>query len=155
MEWLEIIGFVILGIALVVAEIVFIPGIFIAGSIGVLSSIYAIHLGYINYGNSTGTLILIVVIMANILALVYTFRGKSWERFSLRDVNETKVNHNLLGNFDVGNTGITTSVLKPIGKAIIHDREVEVRSNGMYINENVSIEITKIESGKIFVTPIN
>lgn len=155
MEWITIIGLILIGTFLVVAEILFIPGIFIAGTAGVLLSIWGVFIGYETYGPTTGSLILIGAIVTNISAIALTLRGKTWERFSLRQSHEAKVNEEFKVDLKIGDRGRSVSTLKPIGKAIFDEKIIEVRSKGNYIDENVEIEIERIDSSKIFVKTVN
>ena len=154
MEWLIIIGLMLLGIFLIVAEIIFVPGTTIVGILGFVFSAYCIYLGYDYFGPTIGTLILLAGLVLNVLALVIAFKGRSWERFSLKKTMTSKFNDEFKINLKEGDKGITLSSLKPIGKALFNDQEIEVRSNGGFINENVEIEVLRIESSKIFVQPV-
>jgi membrane-bound ClpP family serine protease len=149
-EWLIIIGLILTGIFLVVAEIIFIPGIFVAGAIGALLSIYGVNLAYTNFGDITGHIVLLGAIVGNVAGVVLSLRGKSWERFSLKETNVSKVNEVSL---QIGDLGVTLSSLKPYGKALFGDSEVEVRSNGEFLEENTNVIIVNIESSRIFVNP--
>jgi len=151
MEWITTIGLIITGIFLVVAEIIFIPGIFVAGGIGVLLSIYGVHLSYDNFGTTTGHIFLALTIIGNIAAVVLALRGKSWERFSLKQTHQSKVNEDFIIPLKEGDKGVTLSSLKPFGKALFEDQEVEVRSNGDFIEENIKVQVINIESNRIFV----
>jgi membrane-bound ClpP family serine protease len=82
--------------------------------------------------------------------VVLSLRGKSWERFSLKETNVSKVNEVSL---QIGDLGVTLSSLKPYGKALFGDSEVEVRSNGEFLEENTNVIIVNIESSRIFVNP--
>lgn len=155
MEWITIISLILLGVFLVISEILFIPGIFIAGTIGVLCSIYGVYLSYDYFGSTTGTIVLVAAIGANIMAFVLALRGKTWEKFSLRQAHTARVNDDLKFDLKIGDRGKTISTLKPVGKAIFNDNVVEVRSKGNYLDENVEIEIERIDSTKIFVKTVN
>ena len=154
MDWITIIGLILIGTFLVVAEILFIPGIFIAGTIGVLLSIWGIYIGYEAYGATTGTFILLAAIISNVTAVALTLRGKTWEKFSLRQSHIAKVNEDFKIELKIGVRGKTISTLKPIGKALFGENVIEVRSKGNYISENVEIEIERIDSSKIFVKTV-
>ena len=154
MDWLVISGLILFGTFLIIAEVIFVPGTTVVGILGVIFSIYGIYLGYDYYGTSTGTIILIATSLINLIALIVAFKGKSWERFSLKESLKGKYNDDFKINLDVGDKGTTISSLKPIGKAIFNDQEIEVRSNGGFVNENVEIEVLKIDSSKIFVQPV-
>jgi membrane-bound ClpP family serine protease len=154
MEWLIIIGLMLLGTFLIVAEVIFVPGTTIVGILGFIFSAYCIYLGYDYFGLNTGTIILISSLALNIVALVVAFRSKSWERFSLKTTLTGKYNEDFQNAVKVGDRGVTISPLKPVGKASFQDRDLEVRSSGEYVDENVEIEVTRIESSKIFVEPL-
>lgn len=154
MDWLIITGFILLGTFLIIAEIIFVPGTTIVGILGFIFSVYGVYLGYDYYGASTGTIILIATLVVNVVALVLAFKGKSWERFSLKGTMTGKYNDDFKFDLKVGDHGQTLSSLKPIGKAMFDEHEIEVRSNGGFVGENVEIEVIRIESSKIFVEPI-
>lgn len=155
MEWLIIIGLMLFGTFLLVAEVIFVPGTTIVGILGFIFSAYCIYLGYDYFGPTTGTLILIGGAVLNFVALVLAFKGKSWERFSLKSSMTGKVNDDFQHDLKVGDKGISISSIKPIGKAMFGNDEIEVRSNGGYLNENIEIEVVRIESSKIIVQPVN
>lgn len=153
MDWITVIGLVLLGIFLLVAEIIFVPGTTIVGILGLLFSIYGIYLSYDYFGAITGSIFLVSALLINVIALVVAFKGKSWERFSLKSSITGKFNEDFKPELNEGDVGQSISSLKPMGKALFNDIEIEVQSNGGYINENVEIEILRIESRKYFVQP--
>jgi len=155
MDWLAIAGLILVGTFLVIAEIVFIPGIFIAGTIGVLLSTWGVYISFDVYGTTIGTITLIAALLANISGVVLTFRGKTWKRFSLRDTHTSRVNEGLELKVRKGMIGTTISTLKPIGKAIFEDREYEVSSKGGYIDENQQVMVVHTSSNKIIVEKHN
>ena len=155
MDWIAIVGLITLGIFLVIAEVLFIPGVFIAGTLGVILSIWGVTISYDAYGSTIGTITMIAAIIGNISAFVITLRGKTWERFSLRESHTSKVNEHGSDFLNVGDKGIALSVLKPIGKALFNDKEVEVRTKGNYVEENSDIEVISIDSNKIIVRKFN
>ncbi|MEO9483456.1 MAG: NfeD family protein [Ekhidna sp.] len=154
MDWITIIGLILLGTFLIIAEVIFVPGTTIVGILGFIFSIYGIYLGYDYYGASTGTIILLVALIINVVVLVIAFKGKSWERFSLKGSVAGKHNDNFKFDVKIGDKGTTISSLKPVGKAMFDEQEIEVRSNGGFVAENVEIEVLRIESSKIFVQPV-
>jgi membrane-bound ClpP family serine protease len=155
MDWLSIVLLILAGTFLVVAEIIFIPGIFVAGTIGVLLSSYGVYLTYDNYGTTTGAVVMIITIVANILALYFTLQGRSWQAFALKETHDGKVNEGLTSGLEVGQEGTSVSSLRPVGKAIFDEQEYEVRTNGDYIKENMAIHIIRMEGNTIFVEPLN
>lgn len=154
MEWLPIAIFIFLGIVLIVAEVIFVPGTTVVGVLGFLCMGYGVYQTYVVYDKTTGTLVLIGSLVAATAFLVWSFRNRSWERFSLKSTMEGKVNDENRLVLKVGDKGTAISSLRPIGKAEFEGHEIEVRSNGGYVNENVEIEVLRIEDGKVFVKPV-
>lgn len=155
MEWLFITGLILLGTFLIVAEVVFVPGTTIVGILGFIFAVYGVYLGYDYFGSSTGTLILLGGLILNVIVLIIAFKGRSWERFSLKNKMTGKFNDDFKLDLKEGDKGTTISSCKPVGKALFDDNEIEVRSDGGFIKENVEIEIHRIEASKIFVQPVN
>lgn len=154
MEWLPIAIFILLGLILIIVEIIFVPGTTVVGIMGFLSLAYGIFQSYVSFGNSVGTATLIGTLIASVLLLYWSFRNKSWERFSLKSTVSAKVNEDFPFKPAVGDKGISVSALRPIGKAAFGEYEIEVSSHGGFINENIEIEVLRIEGSKIIVTPI-
>ncbi|GAB4246903.1 MAG: hypothetical protein Tsb0034_25970 [Ekhidna sp.] len=154
MDWLTLTGFILFGTLLIVAEIIFVPGTTVVGILGFIFSVYGIYLGYDYFGATTGTLILIGTLLLNLVAFVMAFKSKSWERFSLKGTMTGRFNDDFKYDIKVGDKGMTISSLKPVGKAAFGNNEIEVHSNGGYVNENIEIEVVRMESSKIFVQPI-
>lgn len=155
MDWLLILGLMLLGTFLMVAEIIFVPGTTIVGILGFIFSAYCIYLGYDYYGPTTGSFILVGAFVLNVAALILAFKSKSWERFSLKNTMKGTFNEDFQIDLKEGDKGITVSSLKPIGKAMFGEREIEVRSDGGFVMENIEIEVKSIESSKIIVQPVN
>lgn len=155
MEWITVIGLILFGIGLLIIEVIFIPGTTIVGIAGFICSGFGVYLGYDYFDSTTGTTILIVSSSFLLVVMIYAFKSRAWERFSLKDENTGRFNDDFKVTLSVGDQGQTTSSLKPSGKALFNEKELEVRSNGGFINENQQIKIIRIEPNKIIVEPIN
>jgi membrane-bound ClpP family serine protease len=153
MDWLPITAFVLVGIFLLIVEIIFVPGTTVVGILGFLSMGYGIFQSYSTYGNTVGTFTLIGSLLATLLLFYLSFKNRSWERFSLKTSIKSRVNEDER-SLEVGMKGMTLSSLKPVGKALFEEDEMEVRSNGGFVEENVEIEVLRIEGKKIFVQPV-
>lgn len=154
MDWLPIAAFILIGLVLIIVEIIFVPGTTVVGIAGFLCMGYGIYQSYALYGNSVGTLTLVGSLLVSALLIYFSFRNRSWERFSLKSEMTGKVNEGYGLNVKVGDRGQSVSSLKPIGKALFDDEEVEVRSNGGYVEENQEIEVLRVEGKRIFVKPV-
>ena len=140
-----------MGTTLVVAEILFIPGIFIAGTIGVALSAFGVYTAYNTFGSTAGTIVAVSAVFLNLIALYYSLKGSSWQLFSLHEEHQSKVNEDFTVNIEPGEVLTTISVLKPIGKALWNEREIEVKSKGEYIEANKVVEVINIANHQIIV----
>lgn len=139
---------------MIIVEIIFIPGTTVVGIFGFLIGIYGIYRSYEVFGETTGHTVLVISVVIGFAAVIYSFKSGHWERFALSKTIDGKVNENLTKDLKVSERGHTVSALRPIGKAEFNDIEYEVTSLGNYIEQNVEIEIIKIDKNKIYVKPI-
>lgn len=155
MEWLTVIGLIAFGIGLLVIEVIFVPGTTFVGIAGFICAGCAVYLGFVYFGNVTGTIILVVAMAAASGALFYAFKSESWDRFSLKGEITGRFNDDFKFALEVGEEGETVSSLRPSGKAIFHDKEIEVRSDGGFLAANQKVKIKRIDSNNVIVEPIN
>lgn len=154
MEWMIVIGFILGGLLLILIEIFFVPGTTVVGVAGFLLAGYGVYLSYDYFDNTTGNWILAGSVVVTLFLIRVAFKSESWDRFSLHDSLTGKVNDDYRHEWLVGEEGESVSSLRPVGKAIFQDKEIEVRTNGDYIRENQPIRIIKIIDNKIYVEPI-
>ncbi len=127
-DWITVISLVILGIILIIAEIIFVPGTTIVGILGFLSGILGVYLSFTYFGSTTGGWVAFGSSVALAITLYNSFKSKTWDKFSLKDTNSGKVNEDLTSALALGDEGVAISVLKPVGKAEFSDREYEVKT---------------------------
>lgn len=152
-EWYTIIIF-ILGISLLIFE-VFIPDFGIAGIIGILLIIFGL---YQTLGDLTQAIrdLSIAVLLSAGLVIVLAKKGYSFDNFSkLVLQNDLTSERGFLSNIDysslLGQTGKTLTVLRPTGKALFEEITLDVLSQDERIEENVLVEVVKVEGSKIIV----
>ena len=92
MDWIGVIGLILIGISLLIVELVFIPGTTIFGIIGLGCLLFGIYLGYDRFGSTTGSVILISTLFLSAIFVYYSLRGKSWERFALKSSVDSTFN---------------------------------------------------------------
>ena len=61
------------------------------------------------------------------------------------------VNEAIGMKLEVGNVGLATSDLKPVGKALFENEEIEVRTQGDFLSSGQKITIIKIDHSKVYV----
>ena len=152
--WIIVISLIAIGLTLFIVEVVFIPGTTVVGLLGVLFGAAGIAISYKHFGNTVGTYILLITVVAIAGSLYYSFKSGAWSKFSLKSSIKSKVNEGMLTHLNIGDVGVTRSTLRPIGNADFNGKTFEVRSLAEYIEANEKVRIINIESGQIIVEKI-
>ncbi len=145
------IALIIVGLALIVAEVIFIPGTTFVGFVGAAFGLLGIIKIYLEQGNATGHIALAICSVSLSIFFFIIIRYNVWSGVSLNDTHTNKVNENILDQLRVGDTGITKSVLRPVGKAVFADKEYEVQTLGHYLDTGIPVRIIQIAQLKIIV----
>ena len=155
MDLVTIIGIILMGVALMIVELIFIPGTTFIGVGGFLCSLYGIYLSFETFGSTVGLITLVSSVAFTLGAVLIAFKYKSWERFSLKGTIDSRFNEQQHKTLNVGDEGLTISSLKPYGKASFKVEQVEVTSEGSFIAEQQKIKIVRIENNRITVAKVN
>ncbi len=155
LDWVTVIVLILVGIALVIVEMIFIPGTTILGLVGAFLMIFGIFMAYSDFGAQTGTVVLIVTLFAGGLLTFVSFKAGFWGKFALKDTNKAKFNEEYLPHLSENDEGVTVSDLRPIGKAEFGDKTFEVRTYGNMIKSGTKVKVIKVENNNIiFVEPV-
>ena len=149
-----IIILIVIGLALIVVEVVVLPGITVSGIAGVLLIGCGIFLTFRWYGGTAGAVALTATGILFIVFLIYALRAKTWDRLSLHSEIDSKVNVVDTDDIKCGDKGTTVSRLAPIGKVLIHDKIMEGKSLFGLIDENKEIEVVQVDNSTIIVQEI-
>ena len=145
-----IISLIIIGLALLFAEILLIPGVGLAGILGVISMGGSCYFAFADYGMTTGLVVLAVILLVLILMMVWVLRAKTWKRMSL-DTNIDSKAVALEIPVAVGDKGVTMTRIAPMGNARFGDKSVEVTSFEGIINSGVEVEVVSVDGMKVVV----
>jgi len=151
MDLALIIGLIILGIFFMIVEVYLIPGISIAGILGVACMAGGSILAYLHLGSTGGTLTLIASLIILALGLYWFFRSKTLDKMALKSEINSKTEPFQGLNVSVGDTGITLSRLGPIGKVLIQGKTIEGRSENEMIDTNTPIIVTEVGTYNVLV----
>ena len=155
MDWITVILLLIAGIALLIIEIIFIPGTTILGLIGAALMVFGVIIGYSKFGTQIGTIILVSAVVTGGAITVISFRTGVWKRFALKTAIKSKFNEDIKIEHLLGAEGITLSALRPYGKAEIYNSTYEVKTLGNYLTAGTKIKVTNVDKDhKIFVEPL-
>lgn len=153
MDWVAVIGLILIGISLLIVELIFIPGTTIFGIFGFVCLLFGIYIGYENFGTSSGTIILVSTLIVSIILVVYSLRSKSWDKFALKSSSKSRFNEEEKINLEPGQEGEAISYLRPSGKAEFDNKVWEVFAHDEFITSGTKVIIEKIDNRKIFVKP--
>ena len=150
-----ILALLIIGLALIVVEVVFVPGTTLVGILGVIFLGAAIMSSYRNYGTEVGFYVLIGTAAVTAVALFFSFRSQAWSRFANNSAIKSKVNEGLTAPLAMGDEGIAISTLKPMGKVQFKGKEFEVKTLGDYVDVGTRVRIVHLQENQIIVKPLN
>lgn len=153
-DWISIILLVLIGLVLIYLELVFVPGTTFLGLVGLVLTGIGIYITFQNYGAGKGYMVLGGSFIVSIIALVYSFKAKSWDRFALKQQNKSRFNQGYAEGLQVEMTGVAISDLKPIGKVEFGNKTYEVTSHGNLIESGEQVRIIRINRNKIIVDTI-
>ena len=142
------------GIALIVLEILIVPGL-IVGIAGGVFMFMGIMWAWQIYGNTGGIIVGLSSLVVLTISIYLALKSGFWQRFSLKDKLDGKVNVILTENLNVGDFGAAVSSLRPMGTVKVNGQQFEATSEGQMIPPNYPIEIVRIEENKVFVKARN
>jgi membrane-bound ClpP family serine protease len=154
MEWMIVLSLVLIGLALVIVEVIFVPGTTIVGVAGFVFIVIGVGLSFRYFGSSAGWLTAGGSAVAAGLSLYFSFKTGVWERFSLKSTMDGNVNAGEMDSLKTGTEGITLSALRPFGKAELQDRTYEVKTKGNYLEAGTRVRVMQILSHQIIVEPV-
>ena len=145
-----IIFLLLIGVILILLEILVIPGIGVVGIIGAVMMFLGVYFAY-QIDMLYGHIALGGSVVFSTLSGIMAFRAETWSRFSLTKELKGKVNVIDEQTIKVGDKGLSISRLATAGQARFNEKLFEVHSKYGMIENNVIIEVEKIESNKIIV----
>lgn len=155
--WLTVIGLIIIGMLLLFIEL-FTPTLGIIGAVGVLLVGTACYVAVTEL-SFWYALIVCVSSGALVIGVIWWFfHSGLWRKFKLlHEQNRERGYHpegkDLSGL--MGKKGITVTKLRPSGAAIIDGVRVDVVTDGVFLEEEVSIKVVGIEGIKVRVKKSN
>ena len=152
---LYIILLILFGLLFLVAEIVLLPGISVAAVLALVSNGAAVYLAFRDYGPVTGTVVVVVILLLSALAVFFSLRTKTWQRFSLQQEIRSSSMPEPEKELQPGMRGRSISRLSPMGKVEIAGRIYEAKSQDAYIDPRSEIEVVGFENFSVIVKKTN
>ena len=148
-----IISLIIIGLLLLFAEILLIPGVGIAGILGLVSLGGSCFYAFNQMGGTVGAIVTAVNVALVVGLSIYVLRAKTWKRLSL----DTNIDSKAVADtgLAVGDRGVTVSRLAPMGSARFDTELIEVKALEGFVDPEVEVEVVLMEDGKIYVKPVS
>jgi len=152
-----IIFFIAIGIFLFVVEFMLIPGISIAGIGGAVFIIGGITISFIEFGPSTGFMVLAGTAISLAIVVTLMLRTGTWKKFMLTTSIDSKVDlvHKEDGKVKPGDRGETITRLNPMGKVQVNGEFYEAKAMDILIDPKTPVEVIAVETNRLIVKPIN
>lgn len=141
----------IIGLILILAEVIFVPGTTFIGIFGLVISLVGVAFAFANFEPGTAWFITGVAFLLNFAAIVYGFTSGVWNKFALKNTLKGGTFDGRTGGLYLGMEGKAISDLKPVGKASFGENIYEVKSEGGFITVGSKVEIIKIDNNIILV----
>jgi membrane-bound serine protease (ClpP class) len=156
-EILIILGLFLVGLMLLALEAFVIPGFGITGVAGALVVIYASVQAWIDLGPAWGATLVIFSVLATTGLLFWLPRSRLGKRVTLHEAITEVAGYGddaIRAGVTVGSQGTTQTELRPSGFAVFGDHRIEVRSSGEWLDRQITVKITEMRDGKVFVEPV-
>lgn len=147
-----IITLILLGLVLIFAEILIIPGVGIAGVLGLLSMGGSCYYAFSQLGSAAGAVVTAINAVLIVALTIWVLRAKTWKRLAL----ETKVDSKAVEGcvLTLGDRGKTVTRLAPMGMVLFENDTVEVTALEGMIDPGIKVVVVMIEDNKVYVKPV-
>lgn len=148
-----IITLILVGLVLIFAEVLLIPGVGVAGVLGLLSMAGSCFYAFNQLGTVPGVIVTVLNAVLIVALTVWVLRAKTWKRLTLETAVDSKavVTDHVVA---LGDRGISSTRLAPMGMVRFKEEAVEVKALEGIIDVGVQVEVVMIEDNRIFVKPV-
>lgn len=136
------------------AEILLVPGVGVAGILGLISMGGSCFCAFHQYGNTVGAIVTAVNVLLLIALVIWVLRAKTWKRMTLETNIDSKAVSSEAAVLAVGDRGKTLTRLAPMGSARFGNYVVEVKAVEGMLDPNIEVTVVLIEDNKIYVKPL-
>jgi membrane-bound serine protease (ClpP class) len=149
------IALILVGLALLMAEVYLVPGFNVVGVLGLIVAGAGVVYAFVVQGPLGGVLALIGAVGGAGLLFTYFWRSGAWDRFILaddlrRDVLADAAEEESRARI-LGRTGVALTPLRPTGVADLDGERVEVVTEGAFIAAGSRIRVVAKDRRRYFV----
>ena len=149
-----IIVLILVGLVLIFAEILLIPGIGIAGALGLLSMGGSCFYAFNQIGTNAGVIVTVINAALIVGLTIWVLRAKTWKKMTLETNIESKAVSSESAVLAVGDRGKTITRLAPMGTVRFGENAVEVKALEGLVDPGTDVEVVLIEDNRIYVRPL-
>ena len=146
-----IITLILVGLVLMFAEILLVPGVGVAGILGLISMGGSCFCAFHQYGNTVGAIVTAVNVLLLIALIIWVLRAKTWKRMTLETNIDSKAVSSDPAVLAVGDCGRTLTRLAPMGNARFGMASIEVTALDGMISAGTQVEVVMMDGQKIYV----
>ena len=148
-----VISLIIIGLLLVFAEILIIPGVGVAGILGIAAMAGSCVYAFMEISQTAGIIVTAVNAVLLVLITIWVLRAKTWERLALATNIDSKA---IVPEAEVvpGTVGVTVTRLAPMGTARFGDLRLEVTAREGIIDPGVEVEVVEVDGIKVYVSAV-
>ncbi len=149
-----IVTLILVGLVLIFAEVLLIPGVGFAGVLGLLSLGGSCYYAFAQMGTTAGAIVTAVNVVLIVALTVWVLRAKTWKRLTLETNIESKAVSSESSILSVGDKGKAVTRLAPMGTVRFGDNTAEVKALEGLVDPGVDVEVVLIEDNRIYVKPL-
>lgn len=153
MDLLLAIALILIGLALIVVEVYWIPGMNIAGIAGVVLVLFGVGYAFTASGWLAGLAVLASTLAVGSVLFAVLWRSGTWKQFvlatSLKGSGAERPGENRARY--LGREGIAVTPLRPVGIVEIDGERIEVATEGEYIAAGSRVRVVAIDRRRYFV----
>ncbi|MDR1678985.1 MAG: NfeD family protein [Prevotellaceae bacterium] len=150
MDLTIVISLMLLAIVLLLIEIFLVPGISVAGVLGIAGIIASVIWAF-QIDTTTGLITLSAGILVCAFFAWLVFRSRVLDKMSLKAEIDSTVETVKNLNINAGDEGIAISRLATIGKVQVNGNTVEAKTNGSFIDEGTEVIVVEVFESNILV----
>lgn len=147
-----IVALIVVGVLLLVAELVLLPGISVAGIGAFAALVVAAVYGFVRFGILGGSLVVAAIVILCAAAVVVSLRANTWQRLSLKStIDSASTPTPQQNDIRIGHRGETLTRLAPMGKVRIGDHTLEAKAMDAYLDPRTPIEVIGYDNTAVVV----
>ena len=105
--WIVLVSLIVIGLALVIIEVIFVPGTTIVGLFGLVCLAAGIWISFAQFGTGVGWIVTAISAVSAGGLTIYSFRAGAWKKFALDKTINSKVNEDKPLPVDIGSQGLS------------------------------------------------